>query len=238
MFFHARVDLGKGADGARDGAGGDFLAGGDQAVAGAGKFRVGIGQLEPERHRLGMDAMGAADGRGHLVLEGTLLERRQNLVDVRNQQVRGAGELDVETGVEHVGGGHALMDEAGLGADDFGQMGEEGDDVVLGLALNLVDPGDVEGGIFGLGPDRLRGFVRDCADFRQRVSRMRLDLEPDLEAGLRLPDGGHFRAGIAGNHRRAPGELFFTPRFSRAAEARQTATPDAERPSCGRRVSM
>jgi hypothetical protein len=31
---------------------------------------------------------------------------------------------------------------------------------------------------------------------------MRLDLEPDLEAGLGLPDGSHFRAGIAGNHRK------------------------------------
>jgi hypothetical protein len=31
---------------------------------------------------------------------------------------------------------------------------------------------------------------------------MRLDLEPDFEARLGLPDGGHFRAGIAGYHRR------------------------------------
>jgi len=53
----------------------------------------------------------------------------------RDQKIRGAGELHVETGVEHVGGGHALVDEARLGADDFGQMGGEGDDVVLGLAL-------------------------------------------------------------------------------------------------------
>ena len=51
------------------------------------------------------------------------------------------------------------MDEARLGTDDFGQMGQEGDDVVLGLALDLVDPGDVEGGVLGLGPDRLRGFL-------------------------------------------------------------------------------
>jgi hypothetical protein len=29
---------------------------------------------------------------------------------------------------------------------------------------------------------------------------MRLDLEPDLEARLRLPDGSHFRAGVTGNH--------------------------------------
>ena len=33
-----------------------------------------------------------------------------------------------------------------------------------------------------------------------RVGGMRLDLEPDAEAGLRLPDRGHFRAGIAGDH--------------------------------------
>src|SRR5450756_1427989 len=55
---------------------------------------------------------------------------------------------------------------------------------------------------FALGPDRPGGFLGDGAEFRQRIRRMRLDLEPDLEARLRLPDGGHFRAGIAGNHRR------------------------------------
>ncbi len=92
------------------------------------------------------------------------------------------------------------MHEARLGADDFGEMGQEGDDVVLGLALDLVDALDVEGGIFGLGPDRPGGFLGDGAEFGQRVGGVRLDLEPDLETGLRLPDGGHFRAGIAGDH--------------------------------------
>src|SRR5216683_5855001 len=92
------------------------------------------------------------------------------------------------------------MHEARLGADDFRQMGEEGDDVVLGFALDLVDPRDVEGRVFGLGPDRLCGVLRNHAEFRLRIRRVRLDLEPDLEARLRLPDGGHFRAGVAGNH--------------------------------------
>jgi hypothetical protein len=30
---------------------------------------------------------------------------------------------------------------------------------------------------------------------------MRLDLEPDLEAGLWLPDRSHFRASVTGDHR-------------------------------------
>ncbi len=36
------------------------------------------------------------------------------------------------------------MHEARLGADDLGQVGQEGDDVVLDLALDRVDAGDVE----------------------------------------------------------------------------------------------
>ena len=116
-----------------------------------------------------------------------------------------AGELYVETGIEHIGGGHALVDEARLRADDFGQMGQEGDDVMLCFALDLVDPRHVENHVAGLGPYSLGGFLRDDPEFRQRVSRMRLDLELDLEPRLGVPDGSHFRAGIAGDHRRLVG---------------------------------
>ena len=233
MLLHARIDLRKGADRARDCAGRNFLAGDRKPFAGAAEFRVGKSEFQAERDRLGVNAMRAADGRRHLVLEGAFLQRRQHSVDISNQEVRGAGQLNVEAGVEHIGGGHALVHEASFGADDFGQMGQEGDDVVLGLALDLVDPLDIERGVFGLGPNGFGGFFRDHPEFRLRVRRMRLDLEPDLETGLGLPDGGHFRAGIAGDHRglrtskagdqaQTPGRLFFTPRFSRAAPARQT----------------
>ena len=68
------------------------------------------------------------------------------------QEVGGARELHVEAGVEHVRGGHALVHEARLGADDLGQMGEEGDDVVLDLALDLVDARDVERGVASPSP--------------------------------------------------------------------------------------
>ena len=125
-------------------------------------------------------------------------------VDVGEQDVAGARELDGEAGVEHVRRGHALMDEARVRADELGEMRQEGDDVVLGHALDLVDALDVECGGAAFFPDRLGRFLRDHAEFGQRVAGMRLDLEPDAEAGFRRPDGDHFRPRIAGDHRCGP----------------------------------
>jgi len=42
------------------------------------------------------------------------------------------------------------MNEACLRPDDLGEMGQEGDDVVFGLPLDLIDSGDVEGHASGL----------------------------------------------------------------------------------------
>jgi hypothetical protein len=117
------------------------------------------------------------------------------------QQVGGADELDVERGVEHVRRGHALVDEARLlAAHDLGQVGQEGDDVVLGHRLDLVDAGDVEFHVLGL-PDGLGILAGDHAEVGHRVAGMGLDLEPDAELGLGRPDGDHLGAGIARDHR-------------------------------------
>ena len=139
MLLDARIDVGEGADGAGDGAGGDLGARGDEALAAARELGIGLRQLEAEGGRLGVDAVAAADRDGVLVLEGAALQRGQQRVDVGEQDVGGARQLDAEAGVEHVGRGHALVDEARVGADELGEMGQEGDDVVLGLALDLVD---------------------------------------------------------------------------------------------------
>ena len=92
------------------------------------------------------------------------------------------------------------MHEARLRPDDLGEMGQEGDHVVLDLALDLVDARDVEGRVLALGPDRLRRFLRDDAELGHGVGGMRLDLEPDAIARLRLPDRGDLGAGVAGDH--------------------------------------
>ena len=169
--------------------------------AGTGKFRIGVGELEAERGGLGMDAVGAADHGRHLVFEGAALERGYDPVDVRDQKVGGAHQLHVEAGVEHVRGRHALVDEARLRSDDLGKVGEKGDDVVLDLALDLIDAGNVEGRVLALGPDRLRRLLRHDAKLGKRIGRVRLDLEPDAKPRLRIPDRGHLGAAVARNHR-------------------------------------
>jgi hypothetical protein len=79
-------------------------------------------------------------------------------------------------------------------------MGQEGDDVMLDLALDLVDPRHIELGVLALFPDLFRRVLRHHAQFGQRVGGMRLDLEPDAEFGLGRPDRNHLFAGIAGDH--------------------------------------
>ena len=77
------------------------------------------------------------------------------------------------------------MDEARFGPDMLGQVGEEGDHVVPRLALDLVDPLDFETAAL---PNRLGRLLGNDAQLRHRIASMRLDLEPDAETVLRLPD--------------------------------------------------
>ncbi len=196
MRLDARVDVRERPDRARDRAGRDLLAGRSEPLLRAGKLRVGLRELEPEGHRLGMDGMRAADGRRHLVLEGAALERLEQLLNVGDQNIGGARELHVEARVEDVGRRHPLMHEARLRPDDFGQMRKERDHVVLGLALDLVDARDIEGRTFGLRPDGVRGLLRDDAELRHRIGGVRLDLEPDAETRL---GGPRWRPSRGGN---------------------------------------
>ena len=145
MGLDRRVDVGEGADRARDGAGGDLPARGDEPVAVAGEFGIMPGELQAEGRRLGVDAVAAADGRREFVLEGAPLQRRQQRVEIGQQQVGRLFQLHREAGVEHVARSHPLMDETRFGADMLGEVGQERDHVVMGLALDLVDAFDLEG---------------------------------------------------------------------------------------------
>ena len=130
------------------------------------------------------------------MLEGAAFERRGHGADAALQQGAGPVELHREAGIENVGRGEALVDEARLGPHMVREIGEEGDHVVAGLALDRIDLRGID----------QRGMVRadrsaECRRRRLRrlaardlgIERMALDLQPDGEAGLRRPDCGHLR---------------------------------------------
>ena len=144
-----------------------------------------------------MNTVAAADADRVLMLNGAAFEGGEQCVHVGEQQVSGADKLDVEAGVEHVGGGHALMDEARFRPDMFGQRCQEGDNVVFDLAFDLVDALNIEAAPRA---DGLGGFFRDDAQLRHCLGGQRFDFLPDAELRLRRPDFGHLRAGITWDH--------------------------------------
>ena len=90
------------------------------------------------------------------------------------------------------------MDKPCLVADMFSEIGEKGDDVMLGLALNLIDAID-----FPLAtlPDGLGGILWNDPQLSLRITGMGFDFKPDTELVLRFPNVCHIGAAIAGNHR-------------------------------------
>ncbi len=173
-----------------------------------------------------MDAMAAADRRRQLVLEGALFQRGEQGVDIGDEEVGRLHELEVETGVKDVGRRHPLMQEAGLRPYFFRDRGEEGDDIVLHLALDFIDAGDLE---IPAIPDGLRRLLRNEAELGHRLRRQGLDLEPDAESGFRLPDASHFGSAVAGNHACVRGPVLAQGKLllSRATMRAQTGAPHA-----------
>ena len=93
MRLHPRIDIGEGADRARDGAGGDILARRQQPRAVATEFGMRLRQLQSEGDGFGVNTVASPDRRGQLMLPRAPLQHRQQRIDIRDQQVRGAREL-------------------------------------------------------------------------------------------------------------------------------------------------
>src|SRR5580658_5416402 len=103
------------------------------------------------------------------------------------------------------------MHETRLRSDDFGEVSEEGDNVVLDLALDLVDARGIEFRRFAFFPDCLRRLLRDHAELSHGTGGIGLDLEPDAKPRFRRPYRRHLRAGVARDGHAA------SPRASAAA---------------------
>ena len=103
VSLHARIEMRKGADRARNRAGADILLRAQKPLFRAGKLGIGEGKLQTECRRLGVDAVAAAHRDRVFVLHRAALQRFEERVEIREQDVGGARELDCEAGVEHIG---------------------------------------------------------------------------------------------------------------------------------------
>jgi hypothetical protein len=144
------------------------------------------------------------------MLERPALQGRQHQFGVLQEKVGGPGQLDRQGSVVDVRRGHPLVQKARFRSDDFGDVGEKGDDVVLGLALDLVDAVDIEDRFAAARPDRFGRRSRNGSERGHGVSGVRLDLEHDAETCGRRPDGRRLGARVAIYH--AP---FLPPRAAR-----------------------
>ena len=185
-----RIHTGKSANGAGDGAAGDFGAGRLQPRQIAGELGIMAGEFQAKGGGFGMNAVAAANGGGVFMFQRPGPQGCQQGLDALDQQIGRAGELHGQGCVQHVGTRHALMHETGILANALGHPGEEGDDVMPRHPLyrvDCLDGGGIDGGGAGgaLVADVVRGGGGDGAEAGHSLGGQGLDLEPDAEAFLR-----------------------------------------------------
>ena len=145
-------------------------------------------QLQPERGRLGVHAVGAADHRrvaGCSARRRTALERAST---VPGRSAAGVAQLQRQRRVDHVGGREAVVEPARAGTDLLGDGLGEGQDVVVGARAR--SPGcalDVDA---ARSPGSPQGRIWDDPELapRRRGRRSRRRARP-LELALVRPDG-------------------------------------------------
>ena len=200
-FFVGGLEVAEGADGAGELADAEVFGGGVEAGEVALHLGVPEEELEAEGGGFGVDAVGAADGRGVLELEGTAEEDLHEPGDAVGDEGGRLGEGEGLRGVDDIGGGEAVVKPAGGVAAGGGHVFcdglGEGEDVVTGLLFDGVDAIDGEGGLFA---EDAGGFEGDNAGFGEGVCGGELYGEPVLEFRFFRPDFSHLRACITGNH--------------------------------------
>ena len=192
-----RRQVREGAHGARELAVGDRGPRAVEPLELPLQLRVPQGHLQAEGHRLGVDAVRAADHRRVLVAQGPLAHRFHQVDEVRAHEVARVAHQDGERRVHHVRRGEPVVQPAPLGPHVLGHARDEGDDVVLDLLLDLLDARDVEA---GPGLDRGQGLPRHHAALDEDLGGGDLHLEPGGEAVLVGPQAGHLGTRVARDH--------------------------------------
>ena len=144
-------------------------------------------------------------GATHLDRGGVSTRHAHDGLDGRLEVGQQAGSrglhLQREGRVDDVRAGQPEVQEAALRPDGLGDLADEGDDVMVGRALQLLDAGDVDPG--SLLDDRDR-VGRHLSATRLGARDRQLDPQHGPEARLVGPDGRHLGQGVARDHRAVP----------------------------------
>ena len=175
----------------------DLVDGRGQAGPPAVDLEGPAGELEAHRGRLGVDRVGAAHHRRVRLGPGTGHEHGDEPLGIGQQDRPGGAQLEGQPGVDDVAAGQPEMQVATLRTDRLGDLRHEGDDVVVGRALDLDDPLDVD-----RAPrlERLQRLGRDLAAAGLGAGDRELDLEHRLEAGALGPQRAHLGQRVAPDH--------------------------------------
>ena len=162
----------------------NFGTGGSEARQVAVHLGIETRERQPHGGRFSMDTMTAPHTYRIFMFHRAAFQRPEQRLHIRDQDIRGAGQLHVETGIQYVGRGHSLMYETRfVAADMFRKVGQKGDNIMFRHSLYFVNARDVEFSIPGF-PDRLGIGPRNNAEIGHGIAGMCLDLEPDAELGF------------------------------------------------------
>ena len=158
-----------------------------------------------------MDAVCAAYADGVLELERATLAGLAQTLHVGDDDVEGLRDLVAQRGIAKVGARHAVVHPAtwlGLafghvGIDVIRHDGREGDDVMVGDLLDLVDLGHGEIGMRA-NPRGLLGGDAALPQLGLRFASEDLDLLPNVELVLERPDVAHLGQRVALDHPMIP----------------------------------
>src|SRR5258705_5943506 len=187
-----------GADRAGKLAHGNRFPRGLNPLESAAKLVIHQGEAPAESGRLGMNAMAAANHRRELMFPGLAGDNLPQSPDVFDEDVRRFQHLHGEGRVHDVAAGQAEVEPAaGRCADVFGDVGSEGDNVVIEGAFEFLASVHVES---GPGLHLREVFFGHQALSAERLAGKQFDLQPDFELALVAPDFPHRGARVTLNH--------------------------------------
>ena len=201
FFFEFWREVGEDSDRAGEFSDAHVFGGGHEARDIALRLRIPVGEFESEGDGLGVDAVRASDHGRVFELPRAALENFGETLKILRDDLRGLADEQGLRGVDDVIGGESVVKPAGVRANDFGDRGGEGDDVVADLGLDFVDALDAEvRALFDRAGRRPWGRGRLRRGFRWRRLRRRAR----CGSGFRRSRCGPSRVGCSAGSRWAP----------------------------------